>query len=102
MTRRLLKIIHRKQLCESWLVCKQASMSFLTRTSFRAERPLQLVHADFCRPTTPPLIVRNKYFLLLVDDYSRWMWVYKLKEKGEALCAFKIFKDSLKTSLITS
>ena len=32
------------------------------------------------------------YFLLLVDDYSRWMWVYMLKEKEEVLCAFKKFK----------
>ena len=35
---------------------------------------------------------RYKYFLLFVDHYSLWMWVYMLKEKGETLCAFKKFK----------
>jgi len=30
----------------------------------------------------------NRYFMLLVDDYSRWSYVYMLKSKDQALDAF--------------
>ena len=64
------------------LVSKQERLSFPAQTSFCAERPLQLVHADLCAPITPSSIAGNKHFLLLVDDYIHWMWVCMLKEKG--------------------
>jgi hypothetical protein len=34
----------------------------------------------------------NKYFLLIVDDFSRYMWVVLLKRKDQALQAFWIMK----------
>ena len=92
MATELPKIIHLNQLCESFLVSKQTRLPFPTQTSVRAERPLQLVHAYLCGPITTSSIAGNKYFILLVDDYSHWMWVYMLKEKGEALCVFQKFK----------
>ena len=35
----------------------------------------------------------NKYFLLFVDDFSRKMWVYFLKQKLNAFPIFQQFKD---------
>lgn len=37
----------------------------------------------------------NKYFLLIVDDWCRYMWVYLLRSKEEALAKFKIFKSQV-------
>ena len=88
----LSKITHPNQVCESCLVSKQTRLLFPAQANFRAEHPLQLVHADLCGPITPPSLAGNKYFLLLVDDYSHWMWVYMLREKGGAFEAFKKFK----------
>jgi len=34
----------------------------------------------------------DRYFMLLIDDHSRVMWVTFLKEKLEAIEKFKIFK----------
>jgi hypothetical protein len=34
----------------------------------------------------------NKYFLLIVDDFSRYMWVVLLKRKDQGLQAFRIVK----------
>jgi len=34
----------------------------------------------------------DRYFMLLIDDHSRMMWVTFLKEKSEVLEKFKIFK----------
>ena len=35
----------------------------------------------------------ERYFMILVDDFSRMMWVAFLKEKFEAFDKFKIFKN---------
>ena len=34
----------------------------------------------------------QKYFISFIDDYSRYMYLYMLHKKSEALDAFKIFK----------
>ena len=34
----------------------------------------------------------KKYFITFIDDYSRYMYVYFLHNKYEALDAFKVFK----------
>jgi hypothetical protein len=47
------------------------------------------VHRDLCGPVTPATPVRRRYFLLLVDDLSRYMWVVVLGSKGEAANAIR-------------
>nr|GEV32939.1 hypothetical protein [Tanacetum cinerariifolium] len=70
------------------------SLKFMSDKSLIEVMPkiLELVHGDLCRPISPPTPTRNRYFVLLVDDYSRVMWVYLLKTKDEALEVFKNFK----------
>jgi hypothetical protein len=45
---------------------------------------LQLVHGDLCGPITLATPSGNRYFLLLVDDYNRYMWVPLLATKDAA------------------
>ncbi|XP_074328235.1 uncharacterized protein LOC141666139 [Apium graveolens] len=66
--------------------------SFPSHANFRVKQPLELIHRDLCGSITPATKAGNKYFVLLVDDYSRVMWVYLLSRKDEALGAFKKFK----------
>lgn len=58
---------------------------------------LDLVHTDLCGPTRVRSMQGDKYFMLLIDDYSRMMWVTFLREKSKALKKFKIFKAKGKT-----
>jgi transposase InsO family protein len=51
--------------------------------------PLQLLHGDICGPITPATPSGNRYFLLLVDDYSRCMWIALLPSKDAAATAIK-------------
>ncbi|KAA0035950.1 retrotransposon protein, putative, unclassified [Cucumis melo var. makuwa] len=44
------------------------------------------------KPISPCTLVGNKYFLLIVDDSMRWMWLYMLEAKIDAFQAFKKFK----------
>jgi hypothetical protein len=47
------------------------------------------VHGDLCGQVIPATPGGRRYFLLLVDDLSRYMWVVVLGSKGEAADAIK-------------
>jgi hypothetical protein len=53
------------------------------------ERCLELVHRDLCGPTSPATPRGNKYFLLLADDFSRYMWVTVIPSKDHVAAAIK-------------
>jgi hypothetical protein len=46
------------------------------------ERPLELLHMDLFGPIAYISISRSKYCLVIVDDYSRFTWVFFLQEKS--------------------
>jgi transposase InsO family protein len=62
---------------------KQRWLPFPQQSSFRAKEQLNLVHGDLCGLVTPATPGGRHYFLLLVDDLSRYMWVVVLGSKGE-------------------
>jgi transposase InsO family protein len=47
------------------------------------------VHRDLCGPVTLATPGGRRYFLLLIDDLSRYMWVVVLGSKGEAADAIR-------------
>ncbi|GKC72703.1 retrovirus-related pol polyprotein from transposon TNT 1-94 [Tanacetum coccineum] len=48
------------------------------------ESKLELLHIDLCGPMRVASINGKKYILVIVDDYSRYTWVYFLRTKDEA------------------
>jgi transposase InsO family protein len=48
-----------------------------------------VVHGDLCGPISPVTSRGNKYFLLLVNDLSRYMWVATISSKDRAAAAIK-------------
>lgn len=80
------------KVCGSCLLRKQARHAFPKATSYRASKTLELVHGDLCGPITPSTSAGNRYILVLIDDFSRYMWIALLKEKSEAFTKFKTFK----------
>ena len=87
-------IEHVEEYCDGCAIGKQHRLSFLQATSYHTEHSLDLVHTDLCRPITPATPVGNKYFLLVVDDHSRYMWLEVLKSKDEAFKYFKKIQGS--------
>jgi transposase InsO family protein len=59
------------------------------KAEYRAERRLELVHGDLCGPISPATSRGNKYFLLLVDDLSRYMCVAMIPSNDHAAAAIK-------------
>ena len=80
------------RLCDACLAGKHKRASFPHEAYNRAGAQLGLVHADLCGPIDPPTPGGKRYFLLLVDDHSRHMWVYLLATKDQAALAIKKFQ----------
>jgi transposase InsO family protein len=92
MARGLPHIDHVDQLCDSCLAGKQRRSLFPAQARRRAGGVLELVHGDICGPITPMTPSGNHYFLLLVDDMSRYMWLCLLASKDQAPTAIRRFK----------
>ncbi|CAH9135387.1 unnamed protein product [Cuscuta epithymum] len=100
MVEGLPEISHVNQVCDGCAVGKMHRTTFPNKTSFRAKKALELIHGDLCGPITPSTPAGNKYFLLLVDDYSRYMWITLLASKSEALEKFKRFKALIENEVL--
>ncbi|GJS21992.1 integrase, catalytic region, zinc finger, CCHC-type containing protein [Tanacetum coccineum] len=54
---------------------------------------LELLHMDLCDPMRVASINGKKYILVIVDDFSRYTWVYFLHSKDETLEIINKFID---------
>jgi hypothetical protein len=82
-----------EKICDGCILGKQHRKAFPQASDVRASQGLQLVHADLCGHISPKTPGGCSYFLLVVDDYSRYMWVEMLKAKDQALDYFKKIKQ---------
>jgi hypothetical protein len=66
-------------------------------SSARATRPLGLIHSDLSGPVEVQSLVGNyRYTLTLIDDHTRFAWVYFLRCKSDAakrICQFIKFVE---------
>src|SRR5512141_1912425 len=61
--------------------------------------PLELVHSDLCEMNGVLTKGGKKYFMTLIDDCTRFCYVYLLKTKDDALHFFKIYKAEVENQL---
>ncbi|CAI7785037.1 unnamed protein product, partial [Closterium sp. NIES-54] len=76
--------------CPTCLETKFTKFPFNSSTR-PAKAPLALVHMDVVGPTRAPSLPGSRYFLTIVDDHTRAVWVFPLKTKGEVAAA--VLKD---------
>ena len=83
--------------------CEICVESKLIRTSFhsieRSSDPLELIHSDICDMKFIQMRGGKKYFLTLIDDCTRYCYVYLLRSKDEALEMFQHFKNEVENQL---
>ena len=71
------------KLCHECVHSKQSRASFPSQSSYRAQKPLKLIHDDLCGPIEPETLRGSKYFLLLVDDSTWMIWTSMLGQKSK-------------------
>ena len=65
----------------------------------RDSAPLELIHSDLCEMNGVLTRGGKKYFMTLIDDSTRFCYIYLLKTKDEALHYFKIYKAEVENQL---
>lgn len=88
----LFKEIHHDVVCPGCQYGKSHRLPF-PNSKNRASAVLQLVHSDLMGPTKTPSYSSFRYVMILVDDFSRFTWVYFLENKSEAFSKFVQFKE---------
>ena len=70
---------------------KQSKSSLKLKNAISTSRPLELIHMDLFGPTRVASLGGMHYAYVLVDDYSRYIWVCFLAHKNDAFKSFEIF-----------
>jgi hypothetical protein len=79
------------KLCSACQAEKQVANSHPNKSIMLTTRPLELLHMDLFGLTTYRSIGGNSYCLVIVDDYSRYTWVFFLHDKSHTCDIFKTF-----------
>ncbi|KAK1612343.1 hypothetical protein QYE76_036016 [Lolium multiflorum] len=70
---------------------KQLKKKHPIKSIVTTSRPLELLHLDLFGPSHYDTLGGSKYGLVIVDDYSRYSWVFLLKSKDETHREFITF-----------
>ncbi|GJV64786.1 retrovirus-related pol polyprotein from transposon TNT 1-94 [Tanacetum coccineum] len=78
--------------------CENCVLEKSHRVSFSVERHttqgvIDYVHSDLWGPSQVESLGGKRYFLSIIDDYSKRVWVYILRFKHEAFKKFKEWKQ---------
>ena len=81
--------------CTSYKLGKIKVLSFPHHAS-HASQCFELIHSDVWGIAPVVSHAHYKYFVTLIDDFSRFTWVYFLRAKGEFFQFFSAFLHSLR------
>jgi hypothetical protein len=85
-------------------LCKHCQHGKQTKTKFKSKeystrRPLEILHTDLVGPTTTKGLKSEKYFMLLVDEYTRMTAFFFIKNKSKSFENFKIYKEMVENDM---
>ncbi|XP_042757515.1 uncharacterized protein LOC122197456 [Lactuca sativa] len=89
----------KEHLCAACEMGKQSRNSHPTRINTKIVEALELLHNDLCGPSSIESIGGSKYILVIIDDFSRFTWVFFLKLKSEATPKLKTFIKQVEVQL---
>lgn len=69
--------------CEHCLKGKMARIPFPHQAEHKTTQPLELVYTFLCEPMSNMTPGENKYFMVFIDGFSRYLMLYLLKDKAE-------------------
>ena len=77
------------EFCEDCVYGKQKKVSFSKNIQKHKRKRLELVHTDVWGPAKENSFGGSLYFVTFIDDASRKLWVYFLKQKSDVFDVFK-------------
>jgi transposase InsO family protein len=77
--------------CAAFQAGKQVGNAHHIKNVMTTSRPLELLHMDLFGPVAYLSIGGSKYGLVIVDDFSRFTWIFFLQDKTETQGTLKRF-----------
>ena len=82
--------------CTSCQLGKQPALSFNNSESI-SNSIFELIHSDFWGPSLVANIGGSRYFVIFIDDYSRYSWIFPMESHSEILPIYSNFAKMVKT-----
>ena len=86
------------EICDACARGKQTRSSFKPKHIVSTTKPFDLVHMDLFGPTRMLSLNGKRFGLVLVDDYSRFSWIFFLFHKNETFDKFLLFYRRVQTA----
>lgn len=86
-----------QSMCEACRLGKSCKLSF-SDSVFQASRPLERIHCDVWGPAPVVLVQGFRYYVVFIDKYSRFSWIYPIKLKSEVFSKFKAFQQQVENA----
>ncbi|PKU84201.1 Retrovirus-related Pol polyprotein from transposon TNT 1-94 [Dendrobium catenatum] len=87
--------------CDSCSRAKMHRLPFASNIS-RTTACFQILHTDLWGPSPVDSCQDFRYYMLFVDDFTRYSWIFLLKRKSEALQTFLYFKKLVENQFQTT
>ena len=71
----------------------------IKKTITRSIQLFELMHTDICGSFDIPSFGGEKYFIIFIDDFSRYDYVYLLHKKSQLIDALKVFMNEIEKQL---
>jgi hypothetical protein len=82
--------IQSNTICSICPLAKQSHLPF-NPSVISSTKPFAMIHYDIWGPYRHPSLSGAHYFLTVVDDFTRFTWIFLMKHKNEAQSLLKIF-----------
>ena len=77
------------QNCEGCAIGKQHRQPFPKKVKSTTTGLLKLNHSDVCGPMNVPSVGGSRYFVTVIDSFSRYATVYVIKQKSDVFPKFR-------------
>ena len=77
---------------------KQPTLPFNTSESMSIN-VFDLIHSDVWGPSSVSSIGGSRYFVIFVDDYSHYSWIFHMKHHSELLQVYSNFANMVETQI---
>ena len=85
--------------CETCIKSKQVKSVFNKKKEISTKKPLELLHMDLFGPNRVASLGGKYFCLVIVDDYSRYTWVFFLSQKNDTFDTFRTFTKKVQNEL---
>ena len=85
-------------ICVDCIKGKQTKHTSKKRAT-RSTQLLEIIHTDISRPCDVPFFGGEKYFIIFIDKFSRYGYIYLLYEKSQSVDAPEVFINEVERQL---